>query len=348
MFEIDGRKVGRLEKPYIIAELSANHGGSIDNAKMAIDSAKSSGVSAVKIQTYTPDTMTIDCDKPDFQITEGLWKGYSLYELYREAYTPFEWHKELFDYARSAGITLFSTPFDGSAVDLLESLNTPAYKIASFELIDLPLIKRVAECKKPVLMSTGMASLSEIGEAVEVARSYGSGDILLFHCISSYPAKTEESNLTNILTLAREFGVEVGLSDHTMSNLAATVAVGLGACMVEKHFKPFESSSGADASFSITPLKLRELVDCCDAAWLSIGTAEFSRSSTEDKSKIHRRSIYFLNDLKTGYTLKESDIKSIRPGFGLPPKHYDELIGKVLTADVDRGDPVSWDCFGLK
>ena len=348
MFVINSRRVGRSEPPYIVAELSANHGGSIESAKNAIRIAKQAGASAVKIQTYTPDTMTIDSKKPDFQINEGLWKGYSLYELYKEAYTPFEWHQELFDYARKEGITIFSSPFDESAVDLLESLNAPAYKIASFELIDLPLIERAAKCKKPLLMSTGMADLKEIAQALEVAKMHGCGDVLLFHCISSYPTPIHESNLTNILKLKSEFDVEIGLSDHTTSNLAATVAIGLGVTAIEKHFKPADDTISPDASFSITPQQLASLVSTCNDAWESIGTDSFNRSVMEEYSRKYRRSIYFIRDLKAGERISETDIKCIRPGFGLPPKYFKEIIGSKIIHDVERGDPVTFEDIKVK
>lgn len=347
MFEIDGRKISNTEKPYIIAELSANHGGSIENAKNAIKCAKNVGASAVKIQTYTPDTMTIDSDKPDFQIHEGLWKGYSLYDLYKEAYTPFEWHEDLFEYARKVGVTIFSSPFDETSVDLLESLNAPAYKIASFELVDIPLIETVARCKKPILMSTGMANLEEIAEALEVAKTFGGGDVLLFHCISSYPTPVHDSSLANIITLKRKFGVEVGLSDHTISNLAATVAIGMGASAIEKHFKPTKDASGPDASFSITPRQLRSLISSCNDAWLSVGRGGFNRSVMEEEYRKYRRSIYFVRDLKAGMRITKADIKCIRPGFGLPPKHFKELIGKQVVNDVERGDPVAFEHLKL-
>jgi pseudaminic acid synthase len=341
MFEINGKKVGVDEKPYIIAELSANHGGSIESAKLAIKVAKDSGASAVKIQTYTPDTMTIESDKPDFKIQDGLWKGYTLHDLYKEAYTPFEWHKELFNYAAEQGITLFSSPFDETAVDLLQELNAPAYKIASFELIDLPLIKRAAECGKPLLMSTGMASVAEVAEALDVAIKYGCGDVLLFHCISSYPAAIKDSNLKNIEFLRKEFGVEVGLSDHTISNLAATLAIGLGATAIEKHFKPTDGMSGPDTSFSITPSQLSTLVNDCNDAWKALGKSGFHRSTAEEGSRKHRRSLYFMSNLRKGDVVHSKDIRAIRPGFGLSPKHFDIVVGKAVCYDVERGDPVT-------
>jgi pseudaminic acid synthase len=348
MFNINGRTIGRDYAPYIIAELSANHGGSIESAKLAITVAKESGASAVKIQTYTPDTMTIASEKPDFKINDGLWKGYTLYDLYKEAYTPFEWHKELFDFAKDKDITLFSSPFDETAVDLLQDLGAPAYKIASFELVDLPLIKRAAECAKPLLMSTGMASIDEVREALNVALKYGCGDVLLFHCISSYPAPVADSNLKNIEFLRSEFGIEVGLSDHTMSNLASTISIGLGASAIEKHFKPSADIIGPDSSFSITPNQLSLLVNDCNDAWRTIGKAGFHRSSAEEGSRKHRRSLYFMSNLKKGDIISPKDIRAIRPGFGLPPKYFDSLIGRAVSCNVERGDPVSLDVITPK
>lgn len=343
MIEINNVKIGLEEPPYIIAELSANHGGSIEAAKKSIKLAKENGASAVKIQTYTPDTMTIDCHKPAFLIKDGLWAGYSLYELYKEAYTPFEWHKELFRYAKKQGITLFSSPFDETAIDLLQELDAPAYKIASFELIDLPLIKRAAMCGKPLLMSTGMANVDEVREALQMALKHGCGQVLLFHCISSYPALLTESNLKNINFLRNEFGVEVGLSDHTLTNLASVISIGLGAVAIEKHFKPSEETIGPDCSFSINPEQLSELVIDCNDAWNSLGKSGFNRSLSEQGSMKHRRSLYFIKNLKKGDVLNALDIKAIRPGFGIPPKYFDEIIGQTLNRDVERGDPVSFD-----
>lgn len=341
MFSIDGKKIGDDQPPYIIAELSANHGGTIDNAKLAIKVAKESGANAIKIQSYTPDTMTIVSDKPDFKINNGLWKGFTLYDLYKEAFTPFEWHKELFDYAAKQKITLFSSPFDETAVDLLQELNAPAYKIASFELVDLPLIKKAAKSGKPLLMSTGMANLDEIREALAVALKYGSGDILLFHCISSYPTPLSSSNLKNIEFLRKEFKVEVGLSDHTHSNLASILSIGLGANAIEKHFKPTSKISGPDSSFSISPKQLKMLVKDCKDAWSALGKSGFNRSKVEAVSKKYRRSLYFINNLKKGDIINSCDIKAIRPGFGLPPKYFELIVGKVLLCDVQRGDPVT-------
>ena len=342
---INGIKIGQDERPYIVAELSANHGGSIDVAKDSIRLAKESGASAVKIQSYTPDTMTIDSKKSDFLITDGLWKGYTLFDLYKEAYTPFEWHDELFHYAKEIGITLFSSPFDETAIDLLQSLNAPAYKIVSFELVDIPLIKRAAQCGKPLLMSTGMASISEVREAIDTALSYGSGEVLLFHCISSYPAPLIDSNLRNIEFLRNEFGVEIGLSDHTLTNLASTLSIGLGASMIEKHFKPTETSVGPDSSFSLTPNQFSLLVEDCNDSWNALGKKGFNRSVAEEGSRKYRRSLYFMKDLKKGVIIQPSDIRAIRPGNGISPKFADKIIGKTLDIDVERGDPVTLDAF---
>ena len=345
MFKINGTKVGVDENPYIIAELSANHDGKLDNAKLAIKVAKESGASAVKIQTYTPDTMTINSPKADFLISDGIWKGRTLYDLYNEAYTPFEWHKELFRYAREIDITLFSSPFDETAVELLQDLNSPAYKISSFELVDLPLIKRAAECRKPLLISTGMASVSEVREALDVALKYGNGEVLLFHCISNYPTPLRDSNLKNIEFLKKEFGVEVGLSDHTETNIAATISIGLGASAIEKHFKPSDTTVGPDASFSITPRQLKRLISDCNDAWSSLGTVGFQRAIGEEGSRKYRRSLYFMRDLKKGSVIEIGDIRAIRPGNGVPPKYTDTIIGNTLIVDVERGDPVLFDVF---
>ena len=348
MFEIGGKKIGVCVEPYIIAELSANHSGKISNAKSAIKIAKESGASAVKIQTYTPDTMTIKSNKLDFIISEGIWKGRTLYDVYCEGYTPFEWHQELFQYADEIGITLFSSPFDETAVELLQELNAPAYKIASFELIDLPLIKRAAECKKPLLMSTGMASVNEVRDALETALRYGNGEVLLFHCISSYPAPLRDSNLKNIEFLRQEFGVEVGLSDHTLTNLASTISIGMGASAIEKHFKPSDTTAGPDASFSITPTELKQLVKDCNDAWNSLGKAGFQRSKSEEGSRKYRRSLYFMNNIKKGSVIKPSDIRAIRPGYGVSPKFVNDVVGSSLIFDVERGDPVTFEVISIK
>ena len=343
MFKIDNRIIDSSSAPYIIAELSANHNGSLERAKLSLKIAKECGVHAIKIQTYTANTMTIDCDKSDFIVQGGLWNGYKLYDLYDEAHTPFEWHSELYSYARELDITLFSTPFDETAVDLLESLNTPAYKIASFELTDLPLISYVAKKGKPILMSTGMASEEEISEALETARSAGCNSLLLFHCISSYPAPIEQANLNQILNLKNTFGVSVGLSDHTIGNTAAIAAVALGACAIEKHFTISRNDKGPDSEFSAEPNELKELVNATRDAWSALGSKSFTRPTAESGSKVFRRSIYFVSDITSGNKIKPTDIRRIRPGFGLPPKYFDTVIGKTVIKDVKRGEAVTWE-----
>ncbi len=345
MIEINGRKICNEFPPYIIAELSANHNGSLKKAKESIKAAKSSGADAIKIQTYTPDTMTIDCNKKDFIIKGGLWDGYKLFDLYKEAHTPYEWHYELFNYAKEIGITIFSSPFDETAVDLLEDLKTPAYKIASFELCDIPLIKYIAKKKKPILMSTGMASTVEIHEAVETAIKNGCESLLLFHCISSYPAPTEESNLKNIVFLRNEFKVEVGLSDHTIENTAAIASVALGATAIEKHFILNKKEKGPDSNFSIEPDELANLKEITSQAWMALGKEGLYRAKQEIKSKIFRRSLYFVRSIKKGEKITGTDIRRIRPGFGLAPKYENQIIDMELKKDVERGDPVSWSVF---
>ena len=343
MLKINQRVISLSNEPYIIAELSANHNGSLQRAKLSIKSAKESGAHAVKFQTYSATTMTINCDKPDFIIKGGLWDGYKLFDLYGEATTPYDWHKELFFYAAEVGIDCFSTPFDESAFELLEELKTPAYKIASFELTDLPLIKLVAKTGKPLLMSTGMATEEEIDEAIKTALNSGASDLLIFHCISSYPAPIEQSNLRKIANLRTRFGVEVGLSDHTLGTTAAITSVALGASAIEKHFTLSRNDKGPDSQFSIEPKELVELVNGTKDAWLSLGKGDFSRAESERSSLAFRRSIYFVRDLKAGQIITSEDIRRIRPGFGLPPKFYDDIIGKKVSIDVTIGEPVSFE-----
>ncbi len=345
MFNIESRKIGANQPPYIIAELSGNHNGSLERAKLSILSAKECGADAIKIQTYNAQTMTIDCDKDDFLIKEGLWKGYKLFDLYKEAHTPFEWHEELFKYARDIGITIFSTPFDESAVDLLEDLNTPAYKIASFELTDLPLISYVAKKNKPLLMSTGMSSEKEICEAIETARHNGCECILLFHCISSYPTLIEEANLKKIINLGNKFKVPIGLSDHTIGNTCAISSIALGACAIEKHFTINKNDKGPDSEFSMEPNELKQLVVESKNAWKALGESNFERSNSEKGNLVFRRSLYFISDLEEGTIILKKHVRRIRPGFGIAPKFFDSVIGKVLKRNVQRGDAVSWDDF---
>jgi N-acetylneuraminate synthase len=310
---INGRKIGPNHPPYIIAELSANHNGNIVRAFETIKAARDSGADAVKIQTYTADTMTIDCDTEEFMIRGGLWDGYKLYDLYKWAETPFEWHKAIFDYAASIGITLFSTPFDESAVDLLESLNTPAYKIASFEATDLPLIQYVASKGKPMIISTGMCSKQEIEEAVSAAREGGCKELVLLHCISSYPAPMDQANLKQMSNLAGCFKSMPGLSDHTMGTTASVAAVALGACLIEKHFTLSRQDKGPDSEFSLEPEELKRLCQDTHDAWLAIGKAGYERQQAEDASKCFRRSLYFVKDLKSGQVINESDTCLVWP-----------------------------------
>jgi len=342
-FTIKNRPIGPGHPPYIIAELSANHNGSLERALETIDAAQRCGADAIKLQTYTADTMTIDCDGPDFMIQGGLWDGYKLYDLYKWAETPYEWHQALFDHARKRGITVFSTPFDETAVDLLESLNTPAYKIASFEVVDLPLIRYVASTGKPIIMSTGMASEEEIDEAVTAAREAGCQDLVLLHCISSYPAPIDQANLSQIPTLAQRFGTLSGLSDHTLGTTVSVAAVALGACVIEKHLTLSRADKGPDSEFSLEPADLERLCRDAKDAWLALGKPGFQRQQAEVGSKVFRRSLYFVKDLPAGHIIRPEDIRRIRPGMGLPPKYFDQVVGQRLSQAVKRGMPVHGD-----
>lgn len=342
-FKINGRPIGPDHPPYIIAELSANHNGSLERALKIIDAAQRCGANAIKLQTYTAETMTIDSDEPDFMIKGGLWDGYKLYDLYKWAETPYEWHQAMFEYAGKLGITVFSTPFDESAVDLLESLNAPAYKIASFELVDLPLIKYVASTGKPMIMSTGLASEEEIDEAVTIARESGCKDLVLLHCISSYPAPIEQANLRQIPELARRFGVLSGLSDHTLGTTASVAAVALAACVIEKHFTVSRADKGPDSEFSLEPAELERLCIEAKDAWFALGKAGFERQKAEEGSMVFRRSIYFVKDLPAGHIIGQDDIRRIRPGIGLAPKYFNELLGRKTKQDIKKGAPLSWD-----
>ena len=342
-FTIKNRPIGPGYPPYIIAELSANHNGSLERALETIDEAQRCGADAIKLQTYTADTMTIDCDGPDFMIQGGLWDGYKLYDLYKWAETPYEWHQALFDHARKRGITVFSTPFDETAVDLLESLNTPAYKIASFEVVDLPLIRYVASTGKPIIMSTGMASEEEIDEAVTAAREAGCQDLVLLHCISSYPAPIDQANLSQIPTLAQRFGTLSGLSDHTLGTTVSVAAVALGACVIEKHFTLSRADKGPDSEFSLEPADLERLCRDAKDAWLALGKPGFQRQQAEEGSKVFRRSLYFVKDLPAGHIIRPEDIRRIRPGMRLLPKYFDQVVGQRLSQSVKRGMPVHGD-----
>lgn len=339
---IDGRKIGRQHKPYIIAELSANHNGSIDRALETIEMAARCGADAIKLQTYTADTMTIDCDFDDFQIQGGLWDGYKLYDLYQEAHTPFEWHEAMFAKARELGITVFSTPFDETAVDLLESLNAPAYKIASFEAIDILLIKRVALTGKPMIISTGMANLEEITEAVAAAHDGGCKELVLLHCISGYPSPVDQANLATIKDIAERFNCVVGLSDHTMGTAVSVASIPLGACLIEKHVTLSRKQKGPDSEFSLEPNELKALVDDTNFAWQSIGVVGYERKPVEEASLKFRRSIYFIKDMKEGEIITQKTVRRIRPGYGLAPKHMDDILGKKVIKNIARGTATAW------
>ncbi len=345
--KINDRIVSTENEPYIIAELSANHNGSIERAFESILAAKEAGADAVKIQTYTADTMTIDCNREEFQITSGLWDGYSLYSLYKEAETPYEWHKHLFNYAKKVGITIFSTPFDETAVDLLEELDAPAYKIASFEITDLPLVKYVAQTRKPMIISTGMANFDEISEVVKVAKENGCQDLILLHCISSYPAPIEQSNLRTISDLAEQFSVLSGLSDHTMGTTVATTSVALGACVIEKHFTLSRSDKGPDSEFSLEPNELKRLCNDTKIAWQSLGKAGYERKQAEKGSVKYRRSIYAIKDIKKGEKFTVDNVQRIRPGFGLEPKYWDRVLLTEAVCDIDRGTPISLNLISI-
>lgn len=342
---INGRPIGPDHPPYIIAELSANHNGSLERALQTIDAAKQCGADAIKLQTYTADTLTIDCDQPDFMIHGGLWDGYKLYDLYQWAQTPYEWHEAMFAHARHVGITVFSTPFDESAVDLLERLHAPAYKIASFEVVDLPLIRYAARTGKPLILSTGMASETEIEEAVLAAREAGCQDLLLLHCISSYPTPIGQANLRQIPELARRFGVGAGLSDHTLGTTAALAAVALGACVIEKHFTLSRQDKGPDSEFSIEPNELERLCRETRDGWSALGQVGYARQQAEQGSKVFRRSIYFVRDLPAGAIVGPHDIRRIRPGMGLAPKHFNDVVGRRLKVAVKRGQATDWQLF---
>tara|TARA_B110000967_G_C18868335_1_gene553978 strand:+ start:965 stop:2002 length:1038 start_codon:yes stop_codon:yes gene_type:complete len=340
---INNRAISNQYPPYIIAELSANHNGDIQRAFDSIKAAKECGADAIKIQTYTADTMTIPCDDKEFQIKGGLWDGYNLYDLYKEAQTPYKWHKPLFDYAKEIGITIFSTPFDETAVELLEELDAPAYKIASFEIVDLPLIKRVAQTKKPMIISTGMANLEEIEEAVKTAKVNGCEDLVLLHCISAYPAPSEQSNLKTIPDLAQRFGVLSGLSDHTMGTTVATTSIALGACLIEKHFTLSRKDKGPDSEFSLEPSELKQLCIDTKIAWQSLGEVGYERKPAEESSVKFRRSIYAVKDIRKGEEFTKENIRSIRPGFGLEPKHMEKIIKLKAACNIAQGTPISFD-----
>lgn len=335
-----GRSIGDGYAPYVVAELSANHNGSLDRAVKLIKAAAEAGVDAVKLQTYKPDTITINSNAEEFQIRRGLWAGKTLYQLYEWAHTPWEWHEPLFATARQLGLTVFSSPFDCSAVDLLEKLNVPAYKIASLEIVDLPLIRYVATTGKPMIISTGAASLREIREAVDAAHDAGCQELILLHCVSSYPAPVTDYNLQTIPDMRRRFDVPVGLSDHTLDNATAVAATALGTCMIEKHFTLSHDGGGPDDSFSLEPDALKDLCLSVKTAWDALGNVDYRLKASEKDMVRFRRSLYVVEDMRTGDVFTRENTRSIRPGYGLAPKYLNQVIGKMATCDVSCGTPL--------
>ncbi|MFW0755449.1 pseudaminic acid synthase [Pseudomonas sp. H11T01] len=337
---IAGRKIGPDYAPYIIAELSANHNGKLETALKIIEEAKKAGADAIKLQTYTADTITLDCDSEDFQIHGGLWDGKTLYQLYKEAQMPWDWHAILFEHARKLGITIFSSPFDNTAVDLLESLNAPAYKIASFEAVDLPLIKYVASTGKPMIISTGMADAEEIQEAIDAAHEGGCKELAILHCVSGYPAPAADYNLRTIPDMMRRFGLVTGLSDHTLDNTTAIASVVMGASIIEKHFTLNRSGGGPDDSFSLEPAELAALCRDSKTAWAALGEVDYGRKSSELGNVKFRRSLYFVKDLKPGDVITPEAVRSVRPGFGASPKQIENVLGKRVNVAVSINSPV--------
>ena len=342
---IDGRPIGPSEPPYVMAEMSANHNGSLDTAFAIIQAAKSAGADAVKLQTYTADTLTLKSDLPDFQIHEGLWAGKSLYELYEWAHTPWNWHAPLFRRAREIGITIFSSPFDRTAVDFLEDLGAPAYKIASFEAVDLQLIRYVAGTRKPMIISTGMADADEIQQAIEAAREGGCRELAILHCVSGYPAPASDYNLFTLADMIARFGLVTGLSDHTLDNATAVASVALGARIVEKHFTLDRQCNGPDDSFSLMPDELAALCSQVRTAWSALGSVDYGRKSSERANIKFRRSLYFVRALQAGERVTEDSIRSVRPGYGMAPRHLPSLLGRRVSRDVAANTPVRPDDF---
>jgi len=339
---IAGRAIGPGHPPFVICELSGNHNGSLERALAMVDAAAATGCDAIKLQTYTADTLTLDCDGPGFRIEDGPWAGRTLHNLYAEAFTPYEWHAALFERARQRGVILFSTPFDATAVELLESLGAPAYKIASFEAVDLPLISRVAACGKPMIISTGLASLAEMEEALRTAEAGGADGVALLHCVSSYPAPIEEANVRTVPDLARRFGVVTGLSDHTPGTAASVAAVALGAAIIEKHFTLARADGGPDAAFSLEPAEFTALVRDCKAAWSALGSATYDELGSERAAAGHRRSLYVSAEVQAGERLTDVNVRSVRPGHGLAPKHLPDVLGRHAARDLKYGEPLDW------
>ncbi len=345
--KIAGRSVGRGHRPFVIAEMSGNHNQSLERALAIVDAAADAGVDALKLQTYTADTMTLDIEEGEFFISDpsNLWKGASLYKLYQEAYTPWEWHEPIFKRCRERGLIPFSTPFDATAVDFLEELDVPAYKIASFENTDIPLIRKAASTGKPLIISTGMATLAELDETVQAAREAGCRELVLLKCTSSYPADPGTSNLVTIPHLSDLFGCQVGISDHTLGIGASVASVALGGRVVEKHFTLSRAEGGVDSVFSLEPAEMKALVTESENAWKSLGTISYGPTETEKASMKHRRSLYMVQDVKAGEVVTADNVRAIRPGAGLAPKHYEFILGKTVKRDIAKGTPVSWEHF---
>jgi pseudaminic acid synthase len=343
--EIQGQKIGQDYSPFIIAEMSGNHNQSLERALEIVEAAAKAGVSALKIQTYTAGTMTLDIDEGEFYIDDphSLWYGKSLYKLYQQAYTPWEWHEPILKRCQELGIIGFSTPFDAQAVDFLESLNVPCYKIASFENTDLPLIRKVASTGKPMIISTGMASIAELDETVRAAIAAGCQDLILLKCTSTYPATPENTNLLTIPHLRELFDLQVGLSDHTMGIGVAVGSIALGATVIEKHFTLNRSDGGVDSAFSMEPAEMQQLVMESKKVWQALGKISYGATEAEQKSMVYRRSLYITENMQKGDVLTPENFKAIRPGAGLSPKYYDVLLGKKIGQDVKRGSPMSWD-----
>jgi len=347
IFKIADRSIGKDYAPFIIAEMSGNHNQSLQRALDIVESAAKAGAHALKIQTYTPDTMTLDLDEREFHIADpnSLWAGTSLYKLYGEAYTPWEWHQPIFDRARALGLIIFSTPFDETAVDFLETLNAPCYKIASFENTDLPLIRKAAATGKPLIISTGMATVAELDETVRAARAAGCKDLVLLKCTSTYPATPENTNLLTIPHLRELFGCEVGLSDHTMGIAVSVASIALGATVIEKHYTLSRADGGVDSAFSIETAELEQLVTESQRAWQALGKVSYGPTESEKKSNQYRRSLYVVQDIKAGDALTRDNVRAIRPGLGLPPKYLELMLGRTVNCDIKRGTALTWECL---
>ena len=343
--KIADKFIGVNFSPFIIAEMSGNHNQSLERALEIVEEASKTGAHAIKIQTYTPDTMTLDLDEREFHISDpkSLWAGTSLYKLYGKAYTPWEWHKPIFDRARELGMIAFSTPFDDTSVDFLEKLDVPCYKIASFENTDLPLIRRVAATGKPLIISTGMASMAELDDTVKAAREGGCKDLVLLKCTSTYPATADNTNILTIPHMRELFGCEVGLSDHTMGVGVSVASIALGATVIEKHFTLNRADGGVDSTFSMEPAEMAQLVQEAERAWQALGQISFGATEAEKKSLVFRRSLYIVKDLKAGDVLTSDNVRAIRPGLGLAIKYLDVVLGKSVNQDIKRGTAISWD-----